>query len=195
MAAAPAAVVFLPALASGSSSTPVGLTPAVEEDAVYNESSLDSFGGMGTRMSLILKLMGLLPTMSHLTIYVILSILLGLLALGFHWNHLPPSSHTGSFMHCPPLDTSSTPDTLVLSPGLVSTLLKVISLEILGAALCMAVADSGATNHMLPDRAAFISYKSVCNLCVCMGNNSYAPILHLLLEVQGVCTTTTTTIT
>jgi hypothetical protein len=30
---------------------------------------------------------------------------------------------------------------------------------------------------MLPDQSAFISYKSVRNLRVCMGNNSYAPLL------------------
>jgi hypothetical protein len=40
-------------------------------------------------MGLTLKLTGLLPTMSCLTIYVILSILLGLLVLGFHWDWLP----------------------------------------------------------------------------------------------------------
>jgi hypothetical protein len=43
MAAASAAVVSLPASAYGSSSTPVGLTMAVEENAADNESSSDSF--------------------------------------------------------------------------------------------------------------------------------------------------------
>ncbi len=42
---------------------------------------------------------------------------------------------------------------------------------------CLVVADTGATNHMLLDRLAFISYKLVQNLHVCMGNNSYAPTL------------------
>jgi hypothetical protein len=100
------------------------------------------------------------------------------------------ASHTGSFTHCLPLDTSSTPDTIVLPPGLVLTLLKAISPEVLGAALCMVVADSGETDHMLPDRAAFISYKSVCNLRVCMGNNSYAPVLGrgtAIISLNGQC--------
>jgi hypothetical protein len=35
----------------------------------------------------------------------------------------------------------------------------------------------GATNHMLLDRLAFISYKSVWHLCIRMGNNSYALVL------------------
>ncbi len=39
------------------------------------------------------------------------------------------------------------------------------------------VADSGATDHMLPDKSAFISYKLVTNLQVRMGNNYYLPIL------------------
>jgi hypothetical protein len=39
------------------------------------------------------------------------------------------------------------------------------------------VADSGATNHMFPDKSAFISYKLVSNLQVCMGNNSFLPVL------------------
>ena len=40
-----------------------------------------------------------------------------------------------------------------------------------------AVADTGATNHMLPEKGAFISYKSVSNLQVHMGNNSFLPVL------------------
>jgi hypothetical protein len=39
------------------------------------------------------------------------------------------------------------------------------------------VADSGATDHMLPDKSAFISYSPVEGWCVRMGNNSFAPIL------------------
>ncbi len=40
-----------------------------------------------------------------------------------------------------------------------------------------AVADTGVTNHMLPKKATFISYKSVSNLQVCMGKNSFHPVL------------------
>jgi len=39
------------------------------------------------------------------------------------------------------------------------------------------VADSGATDHMLPDKTAFISYYPVSGRRVRMGNNSFAPIL------------------
>jgi hypothetical protein len=39
------------------------------------------------------------------------------------------------------------------------------------------VADTGATDHMVPDRSVFISYKAIKNLCVRMGNNSFAPVL------------------
>jgi hypothetical protein len=40
-----------------------------------------------------------------------------------------------------------------------------------------AVADSGATEHMFPDKSSFISYKIVSGLQVRMGNNSYIPVL------------------
>ncbi len=43
------------------------------------------------------------------------------------------------------------------------------------------IADTGATDHMIPDKSAFISYPPVTGRCrrhcVCMGNNSFAPIL------------------
>jgi len=39
------------------------------------------------------------------------------------------------------------------------------------------VADSGATDHMLPDKSAFISYYPISGRRVRMGNNSFAPIL------------------
>ncbi len=40
-----------------------------------------------------------------------------------------------------------------------------------------AVANTGATNHMLPQKAALISYKLVSNIQVHMGNNSFLPVL------------------
>jgi hypothetical protein len=40
-----------------------------------------------------------------------------------------------------------------------------------------AIADSGATDHMFPDKSAFISYKTTSNLKVRMGNNTYLPVL------------------
>ena len=42
---------------------------------------------------------------------------------------------------------------------------------------CLAIADSGAMDHMFPDKSAFISYKTTSNLKVCMGNNTYLPVL------------------
>jgi hypothetical protein len=39
------------------------------------------------------------------------------------------------------------------------------------------VADTGATNHMIPDKSAFISYHPCSGQRVCMGNNSFMPIL------------------
>ncbi len=39
------------------------------------------------------------------------------------------------------------------------------------------VADTGAMDHVVPDRGAFISYKSVHGLRVCMGNNLFALVL------------------
>ena len=39
------------------------------------------------------------------------------------------------------------------------------------------VADTGATDHMVPDKSAFVSYKSVTGLSVRMGNNYYVPVL------------------
>jgi len=40
----------------------------------------------------------------------------------------------------------------------------------------LVVADTGATDHMLPDKSAFISYYPVTGRRVRMGNNSYATI-------------------
>ena len=40
----------------------------------------------------------------------------------------------------------------------------------------LVVADTGATDHMLPDKSAFISYYPVTGWRVRMGNNSFAPI-------------------
>ncbi len=39
------------------------------------------------------------------------------------------------------------------------------------------VVDTGATDHMFPNKLAFISYKSIPNLQVWMGNNSFLPVL------------------
>jgi hypothetical protein len=52
------------------------------------------------------------------------------------------------------------------------------------------VANSGATNHMFPDKLAFISYKLVSNLRVRMGKNSYLPVLGrglAIISLNGQC--------
>jgi hypothetical protein len=41
----------------------------------------------------------------------------------------------------------------------------------------LAVADTGATDHMVPDKSCFISYTSISGLSVRMGNNSYVFVL------------------
>ncbi len=46
-----------------------------------------------------------------------------------------------------------------------------------GSGRSFTIADSGATDHMFPDKCAFILYKSIQNLQVCMGNNSFLPVL------------------
>jgi hypothetical protein len=55
------------------------------------------------------------------------------------------------------------------------------SISFLDARTCphtsLLVADTGATHHMIPNKSSFISYYPVSGRCVCMGNNSFAPIL------------------
>jgi hypothetical protein len=52
---------------------------------------------------------------------------------------------------------------------------------------CFTVADSGATNHMFPDKLAFIiSYKLVRNLQVRMGNNLFLPVLGCSLAIISI---------
>jgi hypothetical protein len=57
------------------------------------------------------------------------------------------------------------------------------SLILPGSYRQVTVADSGANNHMFPDKLAFISYNLVSNLCVCMENNSYLPVLGRSLAI------------
>ncbi len=56
--------------------------------------------------------------------------------------------------------------------SLCKTLIRVLS-----GVSGLVVADTGATNHMLPDALAFISYKRVTDLSIRMGNNSFVPVL------------------
>jgi hypothetical protein len=46
-----------------------------------------------------------------------------------------------------------------------------------GSGCRFTIADSGATDHMFPNKCTFILYKSIQNLQVRMGNNSFLPVL------------------
>jgi hypothetical protein len=39
------------------------------------------------------------------------------------------------------------------------------------------VTDLCATDHMIPNKSSFISHQSISHLHICMGNNSYIPVL------------------
>jgi hypothetical protein len=45
------------------------------------------------------------------------------------------------------------------------------------------IANSGATNHMFPDKSTFISYRLITNLQVWMGSKSFLPVLGRGLAV------------
>ena len=97
----------------------------------------------------------------------------------------PPSSSSPScccvsleaFSPGPTCSVTQSVDDIVLPPILVQSLLKAIPTTSSSTSFCLVVADTGATDHMVPDCGAFISYKSVHGFHVCMGNNSFAPVL------------------
>jgi hypothetical protein len=97
----------------------------------------------------------------------------------------PLASHAGLVMCGSSSDSATSGDVIVLPQDLVSSLLRAISPTDWH---CLVVADTGATDHMLPYRLVFILYKSVRNLCVRMGNNSYAPVLErgtAIISING----------
>jgi len=51
--------------------------------------------------------------------------------------------------------------------------------ESTGSGSCFTVADTGAADHMFPDKSAFISYTRIPSLQVRTGNNSYLLVLGL----------------
>jgi hypothetical protein len=71
----------------------------------------------------------------------------------------------------PSFQVSSTLQTLLHHPS-IECFSAVIS-----SPASLIVADSGATDHMLPDQSAFISYRHVHGLRVWMGNATFAPVL------------------
>jgi hypothetical protein len=77
-----------------------------------------------------------------------------------------------------PIHVASSSTSFVLSKTLPSIIERMLAASILPTSGCrFTVADSGATNHMFPDKLAFISYRLVRNLQVCMGNSSFLPVL------------------
>ncbi len=84
-----------------------------------------------------------------------------------------------------PLPMASSATRIVLSKHLTSIIKRMLAASILPAlgGRCFTVADSGATDHMFPDKSAFISYKLVSNLQVWMGNNSFLPVLSCGLAI------------
>ncbi len=53
-------------------------------------------------------------------------------------------------------------------------------------ATSLLIADTGATDHMIPHKSAFISYKPATGRRVRMGNNSFAPILGTSLAIISI---------
>jgi hypothetical protein len=82
-----------------------------------------------------------------------------------------------SFLPSPTCSATRLGDDIVLPPILIKSLLKAIPTTNGSTLFRLVVADTGATDHMVPDRGTFISYKSVHGLRVRMGNNSFAPVL------------------
>jgi hypothetical protein len=80
---------------------------------------------------------------------------------------------------------------LVLSRTLSSIIARMSAASILPGSSCrFTVANSGATDHMLPDKSTFISYNLVTNLQARMGNNSYLPVLgqgSAIISLNGQC--------
>jgi hypothetical protein len=68
-------------------------------------------------------------------------------------------------------------DNIVLPPALVQSLLKAIPTPSGGTSFRLVVADTGATDHMVPDR--------VQGLCVHMGNNSFVWVLERQSQAFG----------
>ncbi len=57
-------------------------------------------------------------------------------------------------------------------------------------ATSLLVTDTGAMDHMIPHKSAFISYKPTTGRRVCMGSNLFAPILgtgSAIISINGKC--------
>jgi hypothetical protein len=81
------------------------------------------------------------------------------------------------FLPSPTCSATQLGNNIILPPTLIKSLLKAIPTKNGGTPFRLVVANTGAMDHMVPDRGAFISYKSVHGLRVRMGNNSFALVL------------------
>ena len=81
-------------------------------------------------------------------------------------SELPGASYGGSLHQLSLSDADPLPDNIILPPGLVSALHQAISPGEFVEGLRLVVADIGATDHMVPDRSAFISYKAIWTLLI-----------------------------
>ena len=81
---------------------------------------------------------------------------------------------------CPSIDRSPPPSHGMKLPKALSFLLtKGVGAYIPALTIhnmVLAMADTGATNHMCPERSAFIPYHSTTNINVFMGNKTLAPV-------------------
>jgi hypothetical protein len=90
-----------------------------------------------------------------------------------------------------PVSSVSSLHCIVLLKNLSAVIKQMSGASILpGLNHCFTVADSVATDHMFPDKSAFISYKLVSNLQLKMGNNSFLPVLGhglAIISFNGQC--------
>jgi hypothetical protein len=103
----------------------------------------------------------------------------------------PSPSCSHAWVVCTNLLVASTSRSISL-PGWLMRLLAKLSLSPTAPSSdgCLTVADSWATDHLVSDKSSFISYKTISGLNVCMGNNSYIPVLGCgtaIFSLNGKC--------
>ena len=144
---------------------PSGLTAAVEEDDYSSDEDLFRWTGDDDGVDFGVTLVA--PSKSNPSVSLYPSC--------YHVSVTPPPTGLPSLQPLP----SSSSSCLVLPDRLQSIIRRLATSSISpdSTSRDKAVADTGATDHMFPDKSAFISYKRISNLQVRMGNNSYLPVL------------------
>ncbi len=143
----------------GSVATPSSLTAAVEEDEYSSDK--DIFCWMGDDDGLDFGAPLGSSTKSNPSVSLYLS--------SCHVSVVQTASHLPSI----PLPSSSS--CLVLPDCLLSVVLQLAASSIFpNSTTGVAVANTGATDHRFLDQSAFISYKRISNLQVCMGKNFFS---------------------